>query len=173
MRLFHVSEDPDIIAFSPRIPSRKDLDQKIGLVWAIDEARLPNFLTPRDCPRIAYYSDKSTAQADRERFFSSSSVSHAIVIEKSWFHIMQATTLYLYEFDPDDFVLQDDIAGYYVAKTTQFPKNRFVISNLFDELMNRNTEIRITDNLWDIADAVQQSSLSWSLCRMRNAKPRT
>lgn len=103
MSLFHVSEEPDIEVFKPRIPTRKDMDQETALVWAIDEARLPNFLTPRDCPRVAYYSDKSTTQADKERFFSSSSVSHAIVIEKSWFHIMQNTTLYLYEFDPADF----------------------------------------------------------------------
>lgn len=48
MRLFHVSEEPDIKVFEPRLPTRKDLNQNIGLVWAIDEARLPNFLTPRD-----------------------------------------------------------------------------------------------------------------------------
>ena len=48
MRLFHVSEDADIEIFHPRIPARSDLDKNVGLVWAIDEERLPNFLTPRD-----------------------------------------------------------------------------------------------------------------------------
>ena len=48
MRLFHVSEESGIRVFEPRIPLRKDLDQTVGLVWAIDEKRLPNFLTPRD-----------------------------------------------------------------------------------------------------------------------------
>lgn len=50
MRLFHVSEEPDIKVFVPRLPTRKDLDQNVGLVWAIDDARLPNFLTP---PRLS------------------------------------------------------------------------------------------------------------------------
>lgn len=49
MRLFHVSEESDIQKFEPRIPSRNDLDKTVGLVWAIDEKRLPNFLTPRNC----------------------------------------------------------------------------------------------------------------------------
>ena len=53
MRLFHVSEEPDIKVFEPRLPTRKDLNQNIGLVWAIDEARLPNFLTVNTAARAA------------------------------------------------------------------------------------------------------------------------
>jgi len=172
MRLFHVSEEPDIQVFEPRLPTRRDLDQTVGLVWAIDEARLPNFLTPRDCPRVAYHQGKQTTDCDKKRYFSSSSVSHAIVVENRWFHIMKDTTLYLYEFDTKDFVLQDDIAGYYVATKTQYPKEKYVLTDLFSELLKRNVEIRITDNLWDIADDVKSSTLNWSLCRMANAAPR-
>lgn len=172
MRLFHVSEEPDIQVFKPRLPTRRDLDQTVGLVWAIDEARLPNFLTPRDCPRVAYHAGNQTTDCDKNQFFSSSSVSHVIVIENSWFHTMKDTTLYLYEFDTKDFVLQDDIAGYYVATTTQYPKKKYVLADLFAELFARKVEIRIIDNLWDIADAVKTSTLNWSLCRMGNAIPR-
>lgn len=173
MRLFHVSEESDIRVFEPRLPARKDLDQTIGLVWAIDEARLPNFLTPRDCPRVAYHVGNQTTDCDKKRFFSSSSISYAIVIEKQWFHIMKDTKLYLYEFDSTDFVLQDDIAGYYVATTTQYPKTKYVLTDLFSALLDRNVEIRITDNLWEIADDVKTSTLNWSLCRMGNARPRS
>ncbi len=172
MRLFHVSEEPDIRIFEPRLPTRKDLDPTIGLVWAIDEARLPNFLTPRDCPRVTYHVGTQTTEADRTRFFTSSGTSHAVVIENRWFDRMKNTTLYLYEFDPRDFVLQDNIAGYYVAKTTQRPVGKIVLTDLFGELFGRNVELRITDNLWDIADAVKNSTLNWSLCRMANAAPR-
>ena len=41
MRLYHVSEDPDILVFHPRLPKRDDLDPATGLVWALDEERLP------------------------------------------------------------------------------------------------------------------------------------
>ena len=82
MRIFHVSEEADIAVFEPRRPTRTDLDQNVGLVWAIDEARLPNYLTPRDCPRVTYHVGSGTTMADRRRFFSCSTVQHALVIER-------------------------------------------------------------------------------------------
>lgn len=172
MRLFHVSEEPNILLFEPRLPKRTDLDQTVGLVWAIDEKRLPNFLTPRECPRVGYYSSIHTSDADKKQFFSSASTSHAVVIENRWFQTMKNTALYLYEFDTKEFVLQDEVAGYYVAKTAQSPIHKFQLDHLFSELFKRNVELRVTDNLWDIAEAVKASTLSWSLCRMRNASPR-
>lgn len=172
MRLFHVSEEPDIKVFVPRCPIREDLDKSVGLVWAIDEMRLPNFLTPRDCPRVAYHVGAQTTQSDKRRFFSSPSMTHAVIVESRWLNIIKNTVLYLYEFETKDFVLQDDVAGYYVAKTTQYPKRKIKISDLFSELADRKVEIRIVDNLWDIADEVKASTLNWSLCRMANASPR-
>ena len=160
MRLFHVSEESDIQVFAPRLPKRKDLNPNIGLIWAIDEARLPNFLTPRNCPRVTYHTNAGTTDADRQRFFSSSGISHAVVIEREWFPIMKNTTLYLYEFDPTDFVLQDSVAGYYTAVTPQYPIKKHMLTDLFGELLKRNVEVRIIDNLWDIADAVKASTLN-------------
>ena len=69
MRLFHVSEEPDIREFLPRLPKRADLDPGTGLVWAMEEFYLPNFLTPRDCPRVAYHVGERTTEADRRAFF--------------------------------------------------------------------------------------------------------
>ena len=172
MRLFHVSEEPDIQVFVPRLPKRKDLDQSVGLVWAVDEARLPNFLTPRDCPRVTYHIGENTSDSDKERFFSSSGVSHCIVVEHRWLEAMRSTSLFLYEFDTVDFELQDSVAGYYVSRKTQYPKGKYCLTDLFSELVSRNVELRFTDNLWDIADTVKQSTLNWSLCRMKNALPR-
>lgn len=172
MRLCHVSEEESIEIFHPRIPDRNDLDKTVGLVWAIDEQRLPNFLTPRDCPRVTYHIGKNTSESDKDRFFTSSTVNHVVAIEHDWFDRMRNTTLYLYEFDPSDFELQDEIAGYYVAKTAQKPIAKYKIDDLFAELTARNIEIRITDNLWKIADEVRSSTLNWSLCRMGNAKLR-
>ena len=172
MRLFHVSEEPNIKLFEPRLPKRTDLDQMVGLVWAIDEKRLPNFLTPRECPRVAYYADEHTSEEDKKQFFSSSGSSYALIIENRWYQSMKNTTLYLYEFDTKDFVLQDNVAGYYVTTVAQKPINKFVLYDLLSELFLRNVELRFVDNLWDIAESVKVSSLNWSLCRMRNALPR-
>ena len=170
MHLYHVSEEPDITVFHPRLPKRRDLDPTVGLVWAIDEEHLPNFLTPRDCPRVTYHIRPETTEEDRRRFFTSDKVMHAVIIEHGWFDRMRNTTLYLYEFDPSDFVLQDEIAGYYVAPTTQTPIARHIIDDLPGALIARGVELRVTDNLRRIAEEVKTSTLGWSLCRMANAK---
>ena len=172
MRLFHVSEESNIEVFEPRLPKRKDLDQTVGLVWAINEDCLPNFLTPRDCPRVSYHASENTTESDKSRFFSSTGVDHAVVIESGWYKRVRETTLYIYEFSTDDFELLDPVAGYYVAKETQYPKDKFRVYDLLGELLKWNVEVRFVDNLWQIADAVKISSLNWSLCRMANALPR-
>lgn len=171
MRLFHVSEDPAIDRFVPRLPARRDLDPTVGLVWAIDEARLPNFLTPRNCPRVTYHVGPNTTEADRRRFFSSPTQTHAVVIEGRWLDIMRSTTLHIYEFDPAAFTLQDAVAGYYVATETQVPIAHHIIPDLLAELIARNVELRVVDSLWPLADAAKASTLNWSLCRMKFAQP--
>lgn len=173
MRLFHVSEEANIEVFYPRTPNRNDLDKTVGLVWAIDEERLPNFLTPRDCPRVTYHIGNNTNEVDKKRFFTSSSIKHTIIIESNWFERMKNTTLYLYEFDISNFDLQDEIAGYYTSKTPQVPITKYQVSDLFSELIKRNVEIRVIDDLWEIADKIKSSTLNWSLCRMNNAKPKS
>lgn len=171
MRLFHVSEEDNIEVFEPRIPDREDLDKKTGLVWAIDEQRLPNYLTPRNCPRVTYHIGKKTSPEDIAKFFSAPVHTHAVIIEGGWFHDMNSATLYLYEFEDSDFVLQDENAGYYISTSAQIPKAKYVLTDLFSELVKRNVEIRMVDNLWDIAEQVKRSTLNWSLCRMAFARP--
>ena len=172
MRLFHVSEEPDIREFRPRLPTRRDLDPAVGLVWALAESHLPNFLTPRDCPRVCFQAGPETSAEDRERFFTSDTAGYVVVIEHGWFSRMADVTLYLYEFDPTGFTLQDSAAGYYVATEVQRPIARHRVDDLFAELFSRGVELRVTDDLWGIGERVKASTLVWSLCRMGYAKPR-
>jgi len=168
MRLFHVSEEANIERFAPRIPTRNDLDKETGLVWALNERCLPNFLTPRDCPRVTYHAHEGAAQGDIDKFFSSSA-RHCVAIEQGWHEKMLQTTLYIYEFDTKNFHLQDEAAGYYVSEQTEIPICVTRHDDLYGELFKRNVEVRILDYLWDLGRAVQKSSLHWSLCRMANA----
>ena len=169
MKLFHVSEQPDIAVFHPRTPTRADLDPRIPLVWAIDEMRLPNFLTPRDCPRVAWHVGPSTTHEDRLRFFSSPTACHAVAIAHPWVPQMLSTTLYLYEFDPTHFALQDGIAGYYVSTRTQTPLARHTVPCPLAALAQRQVEFRAVDDLHPLMDALRQSSLNWSFCRIPRA----
>jgi hypothetical protein len=169
--MFHVSEEPDIAQFVPRIPLRDDFDRSKGLVWAIGEHRLPNYLAPRDCPRVLYHAIPSTTRTDVDRFFSSSSLRSCIAIEHAWFERMAKVTLYLYELSTANFYAPVQGGGY-VSEQTERPIAKIRIDHVFDELFRRNVEVRILDNLWELGDAVQQSTLDWSLIRMRNAQPR-
>jgi len=92
-------------------------------------------------------------------------------IRKCWYKKMLETSLYVYEFNSSNFYLQDTCAGYYVSTQTEKPISKIKIDNLFEELFLRNVEVRIINNLWSLADRVKYSTLNWSLCRMRNAKP--
>ncbi|MCA0987416.1 DUF6886 family protein [Guptibacillus algicola] len=173
MRLFHVSEESDIDVFEPRVPTRKDLDESTGLVWAIEERCLPNFLTPRDCPRVCYNVGRETTDLHKQTYLSSEFHSHVVVIEQMWFEVMKNTTLFLYEFDPAAFQLQDENAGYYVSESTQIPIAKWEVNDLFQALFSRGVEVRFVDNLWEMYDAIQQTTFCWSMCKMGNAKPRT
>lgn len=169
MRLFHVSEESNIEQFVPRIPYRQDMDKSKGLVWALTEESLPNWLTPRDCPRVGYRVADETTSEDISKFFSSSS-QHCVSIEHYWYERMAKTTLYIYEFDATNFYF-DEIAGFYVSDKIEKPIAVVKYSDLFEELFKRNIEVRIVNNLWSLAEKVKNSSLKWSLCRMGNAQP--
>ena len=170
MRLFHVSEESNIEKFVPRIPYRKDVDQSKGLVWALTEAQLPNWGTPRDCPRVCYRATEESTRDDIVKFFSSS-FRHCISIEYDWHQRMLDTILYIYEFDIANFYF-DERASFYVSDKTETPISVTKYENLYEELFKKKVEVRILDNLWELGEAVQQSSLAWSLCRMANAKPK-
>lgn len=168
MRLFHVSEEANIQEFLPRIPYRKDMDKSKGLVWALTEPSFPNWLTPRDCPRVGYRVTEETTNDDISSFFCSSS-RHCITIENAWYERMANTTLYVYEFEDTHFYF-DETAGFYVSDKREIPIAVVKYDNLFDELFKRNIEVRIVNNLWTLAEKVKTSSLKWSLCRMGYAQ---
>jgi hypothetical protein len=170
MRLYHVSEEKDIAEFVPRIPYRNDMDKSKGLVWSLTEPSLPNWLTPRDCPRVGYRATDETTQDDISKFFSSTS-RHGLAIEYAWLKRMASTTLYVYEFDIANFYF-DNCAGFYVSDKTEKPIDKVRYEDLFEELSMRNVETRILNNLWDFSEEVKKSSLKWSLCRMGYAQPK-
>ena len=171
MKLFHVSEEENIERFEPRRPTRQDLDQGVKLVWAINEARFVNFLTPRECPRVTFYAKHDSRVEDIEKFIGYTGVNSVIAIEYGWFNKMMETKLTIYEFDPTDFVLQDDVAGYYVSEKPQVPVGVTTVADLFAAIFDRNAELRVLPNLWRLCEAIKLSSLGYSMCRMKNATP--
>jgi len=167
--LFHISEEPGINIFEPK-PSPSYFDKiTSNVVFAISEKLLHNYLLPRDCPRVTYYASPKTTKADLDTFFKYSLADYVIAIESAWFKKISNTTLYCYEFLPDTFTILDECAGYYISSKAVEPIRVTIISDLFEELLKRNIELRFIPDLHKLADEVKQSSLNFSLIRMRNA----
>ena len=169
MKLYHVSEEPDIGVFIPRLPARADMNQNIALVWALCERTLPNFLTPRNCPRVCYHIGNGTTRNDMDKYMPEN-CSHVVMIETKWLGRLRNTVLYLYEFDDADFYLQDECAGYYVSEKKQLPLVVNRISDIETELRRRGSELQTTDDLRDIAGKIKRTTFNWSLCRMAFAE---
>jgi hypothetical protein len=164
--LFHVSEEPGIERFEPR-PSPYAGGP---VVWAIDADRLRNYLLPRDCPRVTYYTGPDTAAADVERFLGSSPA--VIAVEAGWLERLRSCRLYCYHLPPETFARIDECAGYFVSRRPVVPTQVEVVDDLLAALLGRGVELRFVPSLWPLRDAVVSSTLRFSLIRMRNALPR-
>jgi hypothetical protein len=168
MKLFHISEEPGIELFEPRpVPSR-DTGVEGEAVWAIDEKHLPNYLLPRDCPRVAYAIGPRTTKDDAVGFFDNTSATRIVVVEQAWLVRIVTTTLYVYELPTANFELADAIAGYYVSRTAVAPKATYVVDDVPSEMVHLNCELRLVPDLQPIRDNVYASTLDYSLIRMRN-----
>ena len=171
MRLFHISEEPDIARFVPRpAPSQKrTLDG--AFVWAIAETTVWTYLTPRDCPRITFYANAKTMSHDVDAYLCGERAGRAAVIETAWFERCLATTLYRYEFNLSHFSLHDPGIQYYLSQRVEEPIDVTTIANPLLELAQMGVELRVMPSLWELRERIFRSSLVWSFIRMRNATP--
>lgn len=164
--LFHVSEESGIEQFEPRAPEGGGGP----VVWAIDAARLRNYLLPRECPRVTYYAGRETTMADVEKFLGSSLA--VVAVESAWLEPLRNCRLYCYHLPPETFECIDECAGYFVSRVPVVPVGVEVYGDPIAELLRRGIELRFVPSLWPLHDAVAASSLRFSLIRMRNALPR-
>jgi hypothetical protein len=168
--LFHVSEQPGIDEFVPKPVPSPDSAVEGDAVWAIDEAHLPNYLLPRDCPRVTYGISTETTAADRQRFFAHTNAEKIIAIEADWFHRVQNCRLYIYELAAETFEIIDRGAGYWISRSAVKPLAVREMNDLLLPILERGIELRVMPNLWPLRDALTQSSVSYSIIRVRNAK---
>lgn len=170
LRLFHVSEESDIGRFYPRPAPSPDAGVSGDLVWAIDEAHLPNYLLPRDCPRVTFAVGPRTSAEDIAGFFDKTAARRVIVVEQAWHKRLSGATLYVYDMPAASFKLVDASAGYYVSSRAVVPLGVREIREPLAEIVERGCEIRLVPDLWPVRDRVLRSTLDYSIIRMRNAR---
>ena len=169
-RLFHVSEDAGIARFDPRPSPSTDAGVIGTAVWALAEPFLPNYLLPRDCPRICFRAKASTTEADRERFLGAAS--HVVAFEAAWLDRVRKARLALYEMPPQTFTDALLEAGYWISRESVTPLGMTPVGDCLAALTAAGAEVRVVQDFWPLCDAVAESSLRFSIIRKRNAAPR-
>jgi hypothetical protein len=169
-RLFHVSEDFGISRFDPRPSPSTDAGVIGTAVWALSEPFLPNYLLPRDCPRICFRAKETTSDADRERFLGAAS--HVVAFEASWLDRVRVARLAVYEMPPATFADALLEAGYWISRESVVPTGMAVVDDCLAGLTARGVEVRVLQDFWPLCDAVAGSSLRFSIIRKRNAQAR-
>lgn len=171
MRLFHFSDDPQIVAFEPRavrVPSVRPQGREWlngPLVWAIDAEHAFTYLFPRDCPRIVVWATERSSAADREAWLGTARV--VAYVETAWFERLKAATLMRYELAAESFESLDD-AGMWVSRQCAAIIGREVITDLPAALEAAGVTLRVVDSLLPVR-SVWQTSLHASGIRLRNA----
>lgn len=118
-RLWHASDREDIEVFVPRFLQPATGNSERALVWAIAETRLPNYLVPRECPRVCFWRGAQTTAEDCAAFLGTSS--HVVAVEDSWMPMLQSSSLWLYELPNGPFACTYENAGYFTSQMSVRP----------------------------------------------------
>ncbi len=168
--IYHFSEEPDIAYFKPRFST-----PAFGaVVWGVSKAAMYKYLLPRDCPRVTFRADAQTSTRDAQSFFRHSSMQCIVAIESCWLETVRRTKIYCYHLPADTFklALGDERTQYYISDQPVTPLSVVCIDDLLKALIDFGVELRVMPSLWPLYDAVVNSTLAFSIIRMRNAQPR-
>ena len=167
MPLSHFSEDPTITRFAPRPPlARPEVEP---LVWAIDDWHAPVYFFPRDCPRVCFWPLPTTTPEDEARYFAAVPGRMVIAIESDWLERLRAARLYRYQMPEETFVRIHD-HGVHVSREPVVPFGVEPVGDLLAAHADAGVELRITPSLVPLGRAIIQTTLHFSLIRMRNVQ---
>jgi hypothetical protein len=171
--VFHLSENPTIERFDPRpAPSTNPTAPAGEMVWAVGSEQLPNYLLPRDCPRVTFYVREHTTAEDAARLMLGTGARRVVAIETGWLERVRRCRLYRYDLPGATFEPVDEGAGHYISRASVTPLRVVPIEDLLAELTSHDVELRVMPSLWKLRDAVVDSTIQFSIIRWRNARPR-
>ena len=167
MSLYHFSEDPTIARFVPRPPlARPEVEP---LVWAIDAWHAPVYFFPRDCPRVCFWPLPTTTPDDAARYWATVPARMVIAIESGWLERTRTIRLYRYLMPEETFADIHD-HGVHVSREPVVPLRVEPVGDLLAVLADAAVELRITPSIVPLGRAMIQTTLHFSLIRMRNAR---
>jgi len=169
--VLHFSEDPTITRFVPHVAATAQQPQ--AYVWAVDQARAPDYWFPRQCPRAMAWVCGETTEPDRERIIGSGCGERVHAIEYGWLKAMGKARLFAYRLPADRFRTFGSTAHAQVAVEPVAPLGPAEpVGDLLELHAEAGIQLRVLDNLWPFWDVVVTTSVGHSGIRLRNARPR-
>jgi hypothetical protein len=127
------------------------------------------YYLPRDCPRACFWPLPSTTPDDLERWYGGVEARMVIAVESAWLDRIRSTTVYRYVMPEAPFTSLDD-AGMHATRETVRPLSVDALPDLLGALRDAEVELRVTPNIAGLGRLLVDSSLHFSLIRMRNAQ---
>ncbi|MFF2911610.1 DUF6886 family protein [Paenibacillus sp. NPDC057934] len=98
--------------------------------------------------------------AQNGNLFAGTTATTIITVESDWYAAIKNTTLYRYVFPRQSFELFDQTAGYYTSTHAIEPLRVEAIDHLVDRILATGAELRFTDNLHPLQEAILASGYS-------------
>jgi hypothetical protein len=164
--LWHVSEDGAIERFEPR--ANESHDSPEPLVWAIDDAHVPAYWFPRECPRGTLWAIESTSDEDVERFLTGDRTRRVHALQANWLDRFRAGRMFAYRLAPQTFEPYERAAGYWVSREPVEPLEVGELGDLLACHARAGIELRVVPDLASLWSRVIASTLEFSGIRLRN-----
>lgn len=132
------------------------------LVWAVDDARLANYLVPRECPRVCWTGGTGSL---------ASSSARVVAVEREWLPRLRDAGLTVHRLDSKSFTLSDATAGYWTSERVARVLSVRRVDDCVAAVEDQGAELRVVDSLWRYVDAVVGADVPFSVIRIRNAAP--
>ena len=161
-----MSEDDGIRRFDPR--ANPGHDSVEALVWAIDEAHLPAYWFPRDCPRGTFWATEATSDDDVTKFLLGDRSLRVHALQGDWLDAVRAARLVAYRLPPATFERYERANGYWVSREAVTPVEVIEIDDVLGRHAAAGIELRIVRDLWSVWQQVIGSTLEFSGIRLRN-----
>jgi hypothetical protein len=167
--VLHFSEDPTITVFRPHVAATAR--QAEAYVWAVDDARAPDYWFPRQCPRAMAWAVPGSSTSDRERILGPGGGERVHAIEYGWLKRFLSVELFAYRFSATAFrPFGTPVPHAFVATEPVEPLGPAQpVGDLLQLHREAGIQLRVLDNLWGFWESVITSTLGYSGIRLGNA----
>ncbi|WP_031523194.1 DUF6886 family protein [Streptomyces sp. NRRL F-5123] len=167
--VLHFSEDPTITVFRPHVAATAQ--QPEAYVWAVDDARCPDYWFPRQCPRAMAWTLPTTTPADRDLVLGPGGGERVHAVEHAWLPRLLAVRLYAYRLPAAAFrPFGSPVPHAHVATTPVEPLGPAEpVGDLLRLHEAAGIQLRVLPTLHAFWAAVTATTLGFSAIRMHNA----